>query len=141
MKDFGDFLLLSYYICPYTYSLIKGTNATLLRSKSLLSMVLGKQARIQWSNGNNNSENIECSTNDENNSCSNQLMYGFYCLFETDSCFSKKVSLKLVKLKFALWSNIVLDKIQEKVQFWEAVKINRLKSKLRKLKLATKSNT
>ena len=28
------------------------------------------------------------------------------------------------------------DKIQEKVQFWEAVKINRLKSKLRKLKLA-----
>ena len=33
------------------------------------------------------------------------------------------------------------DKIQEKVQFWEAVKINRLKSKLRKLKLATKSNT
>ena len=59
MKDFGDFLLLSYYICTYTYSLIKGTNATLLRSKSLLSMVLGKQARIQWSNGNNNSENIE----------------------------------------------------------------------------------
>ena len=68
-------------------------------------------------------------------------MYGFYCLFETDSCFSKKVSLKLVKWKFGLWSNIMWDKIQEKVQFWEAVKINRLKSKLRKSKLATKSNT
>ena len=104
-------------------------------------MVLGKQARIQWSNGNNNSENIECSTNDENNSCSNQLMYGFYCLFETDSCFSKKVSLKLVKWKFGLWSNIMWDKIQEKVQFWEAVKINRLKSKLRNLELAIRSNT
>ena len=68
----------------YVYSLIKCTNSSLRRSRSLLSMVLGKQARINWSNGSNN-ESIE-STHNENSS-SDQLKYGFYrCRNELSLC-------------------------------------------------------